>query len=132
MRPEADANRHEQARARPNDLLTLSAAARELPRRRRGAPTSPSTVYRWITKGIAGVKLEAFQVGTALCVTREGLMRFFRTVADRRLAEPEAGESVSTPARRTSRTRGTATQKAATARVLARAGLTSHADNKRS
>lgn len=58
-------------------LLTLSQAAKTLPHRRGGRPTHPSTLFRWATDGLRGVKLEVVQVGGTKCTSREALARFF-------------------------------------------------------
>ncbi len=43
-------------------LRTLEEAARKRPRGRNNRPTHVSTVYRWISKGVRGVKLEAIRI----------------------------------------------------------------------
>src|SRR5947209_2490630 len=53
------------------DLLTLSQAADELPRRRRGRKTHVSTLYRWATAGCRGERLETVQIGATRCTSRE-------------------------------------------------------------
>lgn len=58
-------------------LLTLSQAAKTLPCRRGDRPTHPSTLFRWATDGLRGVKLEVVQVGGTKCTSREALARFF-------------------------------------------------------
>lgn len=70
-------------------LLSLAAAAAELPRRRRGKPTHVSTLHRWATRGLRGVRLEVLRVGGTTCTSREALQRFFTrltatTMPDRR------------------------------------------------
>jgi hypothetical protein len=57
-------------------LLTLSQAARVRPLGRRGRPTHHSTVYRWISRGVRGCKLEAIRLGGTLYTSREALQRF--------------------------------------------------------
>lgn len=59
------------------NLITLSEAAALLPRRRRGRPTHPSTLFRWAGQGLRGVRLEIVQVGGTRCTSREALARFF-------------------------------------------------------
>ena len=58
-------------------VLSLADAARILPKRRGGRRVHVATVYRWISHGCKGVKLEALQVGGTLCTSREALQRFF-------------------------------------------------------
>ena len=58
-------------------VLSLTQAARLLPRRRRGRKPSPSTLYRWAKRGLRGVRLETVRVGGTLCTSVEALNRFF-------------------------------------------------------
>lgn len=58
-------------------VLTLSQAARLLPRRRAGRKTSVSCLYRWTSAGCRGVVLESVQIGATRCTTSEALARFF-------------------------------------------------------
>jgi hypothetical protein len=57
-------------------LLTLAQAARLRPPGRQGRPTHPSTIYRWISRGVRGCKLEAIRLGGTLYTSREALQRF--------------------------------------------------------
>ena len=61
-------------------LLTLPQAARVRPHGRLGRPTHPSTVYRWISRGVRGVagvvKLEGVRIGGSWYTSREALQRF--------------------------------------------------------
>ena len=59
------------------NLLSLTAAAEILPRRRGGKNATPSCVYRWAKNGCKGVILESIQVGGTRCTSREALRRFF-------------------------------------------------------
>src|SRR5580692_5409866 len=74
------------------DLLTLTRAARILPRRRAGRKPHPSTLYRWSTSGCRGVVLETIQIGATRCTSREALGRFFD-----RLSAPASQEVVAPP-----------------------------------
>ena len=58
-------------------LKTLGQAAKKLPKRRAGKPTAPSTLYRWASIGLRGVKLEVLRVGGCTCTSDEALQRFF-------------------------------------------------------
>ena len=64
------------------EVLTLTEAARRLPRRRRGKRPHVATLYRWIQHGVRGVKLEAIQVGGTLCTSLEALQRFCERCTD--------------------------------------------------
>jgi hypothetical protein len=57
-------------------LLNLGQAARLLPPGRQGRPTHPSTILRWITRGVRGCKLEAIRLGGSVYTSREALQRF--------------------------------------------------------
>ena len=59
------------------ELLSLSDAARLLPRRRGGRKVHTTTLYRWTATGLKGVVLESLQVGGTRCTSREALGRFF-------------------------------------------------------
>ncbi len=52
-------------------LVTLAEAARLLP----GRPHL-CTLYRWVARGVGGVKLEAVKVGGRTYTSRESLQRF--------------------------------------------------------
>ena len=58
-------------------ILTLTEAAKLVPRRRRGKATHVGTLYRWADPGLHGVKLEVIRVGGTLCTSVEALQRFF-------------------------------------------------------
>jgi hypothetical protein len=61
-------------------VLSLSALARRVPPLRQGRPINPSTIYRWITGGARGVKLESCFVGGVRCSSVEALGRFLAAV----------------------------------------------------
>ena len=58
-------------------LIPLSEAADQIPRRHRGRKTAVSTLYRWATTGVRGVVLETLQVGGTRCTSLAALQRFF-------------------------------------------------------
>ncbi len=59
-------------------LITLSEAAKFVPRRRRGRKVSTSTIYRWASKsGLRGTRLLTIRAGGAMCTSVEALQRFF-------------------------------------------------------
>ena len=60
-------------------LLTLAAAAREVPGRS-GRGVSVSTVWRWTLRGVRGVKLETLMVGGIRHTSREALQRLGGTL----------------------------------------------------
>lgn len=75
------------------ELITLTAACKLLPARRRGKKPHVSTLYRWSSVGCRGVVLEILQVGGTKCTSREALARFFQ-----RLTE-QCGSQVATVSR---------------------------------
>ena len=68
-------------------LLTLQDAAKSLPRR-----PHVTTVYRWISAGVCGVRLEAVRVGGVLYTSREKLQVFADQCTD-----PSTAPSRTTP-----------------------------------
>lgn len=59
-------------------LISLTDAAKSLPRRRGGKKPHVTCLYRWTVAGCRGVILESIQVGGTRCTSREALARFFR------------------------------------------------------
>ena len=57
-------------------LLPPPQAAKLLPARRRGRPIHISTIHRWMSTGIRGVRLESLRIGGALHTSIEALQRF--------------------------------------------------------
>lgn len=72
-------------------LIPLTDAARLMPCRRGGRPTHVSTLFRWTTRGLRGIRLEYVQVGGTKCTSREALGRFFERLAAGGGSEPQAG-----------------------------------------
>ncbi|HEX5272563.1 MAG TPA: DUF1580 domain-containing protein [Gemmataceae bacterium] len=63
-----------------DNTLSLSQAARRLPRLRAGRPVHVTTVWRWALNGVRGVKLETAMVGGVRVTSEEALLRFFAAV----------------------------------------------------
>lgn len=59
-------------------LLTLTEAAKRLPTRRGGKRVHPSTLFRWVSHGFRGIRLEYVQVGGTKCTSIEAIERFFQ------------------------------------------------------
>ena len=57
--------------------LTCSEVAKTLPTR-----PSAQTVFRWMTKGCRGIKLESFRLGRRIVTTPESLDKFARELAE--------------------------------------------------
>lgn len=53
-----------------------------IPRRRAGKRLHISTVHRWATRGLQGVKLETIRFGGTLCTSIEAIQRFCDTLSD--------------------------------------------------
>jgi hypothetical protein len=64
-------------------VLTLSQAAKSLPKRRAGRRPHVSCLYRWTVSGLRGVVLESIQIGGTRCTSREALARFFDRLSNR-------------------------------------------------
>lgn len=78
---------------REEQLLTLPAAAREIPNRQSSRGVNVSTVWRWTHHGIRGVKLETILVGGIRYTSRESLQRFFAAITA--AAESQANSAAS-------------------------------------
>lgn len=85
-----------------------------LPIRRGGKLPHISCVYRWIQKGVRGVKLEVIDTPGGMITTKEAIARFFAALSAARRGLP------TTPASRTPSARQRAAQSAD--RELAAAG----------
>jgi hypothetical protein len=83
------------------EVKPLSQAAEWVPRRWREKeggppgkashrPTSASTLWRWHTRGLAGIRLEVIYIGERRCTSREALQRFFTSVTEARQRDPAA------------------------------------------
>src|SRR4051794_18207489 len=62
------------------DILTFADAARRLPPLRSGRPVNPATLWRWPSRGLAGVRLEIVRVGGTACTSEAALRAFFAAV----------------------------------------------------
>lgn len=62
-------------------VVSFSDACRYLPRRRQGRKIHASTLWRWGTRGLRGVRLELLKVGGQTCTSVEALQRFFDGLA---------------------------------------------------
>jgi hypothetical protein len=74
-----------------DELMSLSQAARRLPRLRNGRPVSPSTVWRWASRGLRGVRLEIIRIGGVACTSAAALRDFFATLNTQPERPPAAG-----------------------------------------
>lgn len=58
------------------DLITFTELAKALPCRRAGRPVHVSTIHRWRSRGIKGLRLEAVRVGGAWHTSWAAFARF--------------------------------------------------------
>jgi len=89
--------------------IGLAEAARSLPPNPDGSEVSPSTPWRWGTRGIKDVRLEMTRLGGRWYTSKEALQRFGDAVAAKSLEELAEGKraprSQQTPPTRTSKQR---------------------------
>ena len=77
-------------------VISLTEAAKHLPKRRANKRPNVATMYRWISSGVKGIRLEYIVIGGTRCTSREALQRFF----DALTAQAESGRApVPTPPR---------------------------------
>lgn len=70
------------------DVVSLSQAAKELPRLRNNRPVSPVTLYRWAKYGSKSVILETAQFGGRVVTSRQAVRRFLEACAAARSGKP--------------------------------------------
>lgn len=99
--------------AQKEEMLSLAAAAREVPGRS-GRGVNVSTVWRWVQRGIRGVRLETLVCGGVRFTSRQAIQRFF--VATTVAADGVPSQQIATPKQRQR-------QIAAAERDLAEAGI---------
>jgi Protein of unknown function (DUF1580) len=58
-------------------LITLREAANLIPPRRGGRKTNVATLYRWVSVGCRGIRLEAVQAGGNRLTSAKAINRFF-------------------------------------------------------
>ncbi len=58
------------------NLISFRELAASLPSRRENRPIHISTLHRWRSRGVRGIKLEATRVGGAWCTSWEAFRRF--------------------------------------------------------
>ena len=84
------------------DVISLAGVARLFPGARGAERVSPTTTFRWATKGVrtpAGVvKLETFRAGSRLFSTKQAVERFVTALSTP--ADPVATPTVRTPSAR--------------------------------
>lgn len=73
--------------------LSLTEATKVLPPID-GRRVSSSTIFRWIRRGLRGIRLDSARCGHRLCTSAEALHRFFAAVSE---ADQTAAPRTSTP-----------------------------------
>jgi hypothetical protein len=71
-----------------------------IPKRRGGSRLNVATIWRWVHRGCAGVKLPTADVGSCPCVTESSLRQFFIDVAEAKRGGDVDRPVVRSPARR--------------------------------
>ena len=73
------------------EIRPLSAWARLLiGRGQKGGPMNRSTLYRWATRGLRGVRLEVIQIGGTTCTSKTALQAFFNALTEAEKQEVSA------------------------------------------
>ncbi len=75
-----------------DQLLTLGQAARRA-RPAGERPVSPSTVWRWHTRGVAGVRLETLCLGSKRYTSVEAMDAFFHAITAARTGRSNSEEN---------------------------------------
>ena len=70
------------------NLITLSAASRKLPRLESGKHIHPSTLWRWCKHGLRGKKLGHVHVGKRIYTTPQALAEFVQSVDESTTVPP--------------------------------------------
>ena len=70
------------------ELAPLSRATRWVPSIREGTGVNPSTIWRWINRGVRGIRLEHLEIGGVTMTSREALSRFFAHLTNGDAAPP--------------------------------------------
>lgn len=76
-----------------HELVELSTARQELIPKRGGKAISPTTLWRWIKKGCAGVCLEVRYVGSVPYTSRDMINRFIEKVTEARVLKQSSAQS---------------------------------------
>ena len=58
------------------NLIPIRSVPRRIPPRRNGRRVHISAVYRWVSRGVRGVRLEAIKIGGTAYTSLEALQRF--------------------------------------------------------
>lgn len=81
-------------------LIPLAEVPALLPPGRSGRRVHVSAVFRWVQKGLKGIRLEAVQLAGRRVTSREALSRFFQALSAGAGLTDAAAAKTRTPARR--------------------------------
>ncbi len=70
-------------------LISLTEAARTLPSRHPGKRLHVSTIWRWVTYGCKGIRLETCRIGGSVFTSREAIARFSQAMTEPRMPDPK-------------------------------------------
>lgn len=70
-------------------LIPIREAPRHLPKRPNGKRIHTSACYRWISRGVRGVRLDSIKIGGSTYTSMEALQRFGDRLATGRSIGPE-------------------------------------------
>jgi hypothetical protein len=74
---------------RSEQLIPLSQVPDHLPRTNAGNRPHPATIYRWVSRGIRGTKLETIRIGGRRLTSVEAIDRFIECTSRRKEANPK-------------------------------------------
>lgn len=72
------------------ELIRIREVPNLLPRRPGGRKIHLSAVYRWISRGVGGTRLESIKLGGSTYTTREALQRFGERLSGNDASTPSA------------------------------------------
>jgi hypothetical protein len=73
-----------------DQLITFAQLAKRIPRRRNERPVHPSTIHRWRSPGLRGVRLECIRIGGAWHTSIEAFQRFCERLSEHDRADQQA------------------------------------------
>ena len=111
-----------------SDFLTPREVSRRLPHRN-GKRIHASTIFRWMSRGCKGVRLQHWRIGRNIYTSEMALMKFFAELADAANQPPTAAAPKRRPRRRSN---GAVRQREINAanEVLIKAGILKSAEGR--
>src|SRR5436853_358752 len=74
-------------------VFPLAKAAKRIPHLRADRPVAPSTLWRWATVGLRGIKLETTTIGGTTCTSDNALRQFFSALSGNTKREGKPAEA---------------------------------------